>query len=147
MGRKMASSEVPPIAVERIVVEKGRLACSVIIDNPRYRYAWSELAQFVRENHPDLELHTCANAHEQRFAAIMDETSVPHLLEHLAIDVQAHNAQRGDAFVGSTEWADEARGRALIQLSFVDDLEALQAFKEALSFLNDALVTCSITNG
>lgn len=147
MNRKTTSSDAPPIAAERIVVEKGRLACTVIIRDSRYRYAWNELARFVSEHHPDLALHSCVNAHEQRFATIMAETSVPHLLEHVAIDVQAHHAQRGEAFVGSSEWTDEARGRALIQLSFVDDLEALQAFKEALAFLNDALITCQKTNG
>ncbi len=43
-------------------------------------------------------------------------------------------------FVGTTEWTDEAAGRARIEVSFLDDLVALRAFRDAIAFLGDAMV-------
>ncbi len=129
-----------PLQVERIVVEKGRLACYVVVPNPKHRFTDDALAQTVVKRFPDLMVHSCVNATSRQFSTVINNTSVPHLLEHIAIDIQVHKAQHGDTFVGATEWVDEKQGRALVQLSFVDDLEALSALKEALVFLNDALV-------
>ena len=150
--RKMAAnskieSAVDPVRVERIVVERGRLACYVVVAEPRYRYVWRDLAKTVRESYPSLVRHSCVNARSRRFATVMDETSTPHLLEHIAIDIQVHQSKEGMSFVGATEWLDEANGRALVQLSFIDDLEALGAFKAALVFLNEALVSCGDSEG
>ena len=44
------------------------------------------------------------------------------------------------AFVGTSEWTDEAQGRARVEVNFTDDLVALRAFREATQFLNDAVV-------
>lgn len=91
---------------------------------------------------------------------MIDHTSLPHLLEHLVIDFQTRAAvRRGDGaeagsaaayadagsaldavFVGTTEWTDEAAGRARIEVSFLDDLVALRAFRDAIAFLGDAMV-------
>ena len=35
---------------------------------------------------------------------------------------------------------DEAAGRARIEVSFLDDLVALRAFRDAIAFLGDAMV-------
>ncbi len=40
----------------------------------------------------------------------------------------------------TTEWTDEAAGRARIEVSFLDDLVALRAFRDAIAFLGDAMV-------
>ncbi len=138
------ASPAPPIAVDRITVDAGRLACEITIRDPVYRQVWDKLAQSVLERHPDLLIHACVNAESNRFSTVLRKTSVPHLLEHLAIDIQAHESERGSVFVGSTEWIDELRGRALIQLSFSDDFEALRAFKTAVAYLNDELVSQAV---
>ena len=71
----------------------------------------------------------------------MDHTPLPHLLEHLVIDLQVREAQRDDdAFAGTTDWIDQEAGTARIQVSFTDDLAALRAFRDAVRFLNDAIV-------
>ena len=73
----------------------------------------------------------------------MEGTSVPHLLEHIAISVQTASARDPAArFVGTTEWLDEAAGEARIELSFTDDLEALRSFNLAVKFLADAVLIC-----
>ena len=84
--------------------------------------------------------HDCVNAKGKTFSAVMAGTSVPHLIEHIAIDIQTRNADNSDAsFVGTTEWLDESKGRARIQLSFEDDIEALKAFNEAVRIAESLL--------
>ncbi len=111
----------------------------------------------------------------------MDCTPLPHVLEHLVIDLQTHACvQRGKhgapegespetlgggeertpglacgmsadtpgkrllpgafAFVGTSEWLDEARGLACVEVNFADDLVALRAFRDAARFLNAVVV-------
>ncbi len=43
-------------------------------------------------------------------------------------------------FVGTTEWLDEAAGRARIEVNFADDLVALRALNRALAFVNDIML-------
>lgn len=44
------------------------------------------------------------------------------------------------AFVGSTEWTNEAQGMARVEVNFADDLVALRAFCDAARFLNSAVL-------
>lgn len=121
----------------------GRLVCEVAIPDARYRFATPALASRVAGAFPDLPRHSCLNDEGRTFGAVMDHTSVPHLLEHMCISLQVGaSADEDQAFTGTTEWTDPQAGIARIQLSFCDDLVALGAFSEALRFLNDAVVTC-----
>ncbi len=115
----------------------------------------------------------------------MDCTPLPHVFEHLVIDLQTHACvQRGRhgapegespetlgggegrmpdempglacgmsadtlgkrllpgtfAFVGTSEWLDEAHGLACVEVNFTDDLVALRAFRDAAHFLNAVVV-------
>ena len=78
------------------------------------------------------------------FGAVMEATSLPHLLEHLVIDLQTQaappDASPDTAYVGITRWTDENAGRAHIEVRFTDDLVALRAFRDAARFLNEAVV-------
>ena len=91
----------------------------------------------------------------------MDCTPLPHLLEHLVVDLQVRaesgqwftlpgaaaeappsmwRAQRSDRpIVGTSEWLDEAAGTARIDVSFADDLVALRAMRDSVAFLNKLL--------
>ena len=95
----------------------------------------------MRTVFPDIVKHACVNGVSDKFVAVMNSTSVPHLLEHLMIDIQVHDdrAEADASFVGATEWLDESAGTALVQVSFDDDLCALQALNESLDFLNAEL--------
>ena len=132
---------VQPIEVDSITVQTGRLICEIAIPDARYRMVSPALAAYMRAQIPSLVRHSCVNGVGDTFGTVLDTTSVPHLLEHLAIDAQVRAAQDSDApFVGTTEWLDEIAGTARITLSFTDDLVALRAFNEAVIFLNDAVV-------
>ena len=43
-------------------------------------------------------------------------------------------------YVGTTQWLDEQRGLARVEVNFTDDLVALRAFKDALCAINEAVV-------
>lgn len=91
--------------------------------------------------YPDLPQHACLNDEGALFGAVLDHTSMPHLVEHIAIDEQTQRSRNDDVvFTGSSEWVDEKRGLARIELSFTDDLEALRAFRTAVDFVNGELL-------
>ena len=135
------NTSVKSISATKIVVQDGRLVCEVIIPDPAKRYCTPRLAGRVRTVFPDIVKHTCVNGVSDKFVTVMDSTSVPHLLEHLMIDIQVHDDRvEADAFfVGATEWLDESAGTALVPVSFADDLCALQALNKSLDFLNAEL--------
>ena len=156
----MSARGTAPLAIERFTVRADRVVCDVALAPGATRRTTPELAARVRAAHPHVPRHACVNDEGDTFAAVMDHTSLPHLLEHLVIDFQTRAAvRRGDGaeagsaaayadagsaldavFVGTTEWTDEAAGRARIEVSFLDDLVALRAFRDAIAFLGDAMV-------
>ena len=109
---------------------------------------------------PTLAQHACVNERGTVFAAVMDCTPLPHLLEHLVVDLQVR-AESGQWFtlpgaaaeappsmvgathdrpiVGTSEWLDEVAGIARIDVSFADDLVALRAVRDSVAFLNKLL--------
>lgn len=131
-----------PIEVDTIVVRTGRLVCTVVIADSNLRYTTPELAERVLRDHPSLAHHACVNEEGTLFSAVMDHTSLAHLLEHVAIDIQTRGARDdGAVFVGTTEWMDETAGQARIQLSYADDLEGLRSFRDAVAYLNAVVLT------
>ncbi|MEI3232211.1 MAG: hypothetical protein V8S24_13885 [Gordonibacter pamelaeae] len=136
------------LSVKRFVVGDGRIGCDVALAPHAPRTTTPTLAARVRAAFPDLPSHACVNGAGDTFGAVMEATSLPHMLEHLVIDLQTRaapaDASRPDvAYVGVTRWTDESAGRAHIEVSFTDDLVALRAFRDAARFLNAAVVTCS----
>ena len=139
----MSDSRPAPIRIHSITVRTGRLVCDVEVPDERFRYTTPRLAAFVMDRYPELPRHACVNDAGKTFGAVMERTSTPHLLEHLAITEQTRAASDADSvFTGTTEWMDEKAGKARVEVSFRDDLEALRAFNEATQFLNIAVLTC-----
>lgn len=137
----MASSGEKPITIEHMTVGAGRLACEVRLAPDAARLTSPELIERIRPRFPDLPRHACVNGKGPTFAAVMERTPLPHLLEHLVIDLQTRASSHDDAaFVGTTEWIDETAGTARIQVSFTDDLVALRAFRDAAAYLNDCVL-------
>ena len=139
----MVTAAEDPILVRTVTVRTGRLVCDVQIPDERFRKTTPHLASFVCQAYPDLPRHACVNGEGATFGTVMERTSTPHLLEHLAISEQTRAAKdAARTFVGTTEWVDEAAGEARVEISFQDDLEALRAFNEATRFLNNAVLIC-----
>lgn len=132
--------ESPPIAISSIVVRRGRLVCEVEVPNVRFRYTNPQIAQYLLDMYPSLSRHACVNAEGRTFGCVVEHTSIAHLLEHLAVELQTRAVDDPQAlFVGTSEWLDESSGKACVQLSFSDDLVALRALKEATEIITDVL--------
>ena len=137
----MNACDTAPLAIERLTVRADRLVCDVALASGAPHRTSPQLMERVCAAYPHVPRHACVNDEGDTFAAVMNGTSLPHLLEHLVIDLQTQAAARRDAvFVGTTEWTDECAGRARIEVSFIDDLVALRAFRDAIAFLNAAVV-------
>ena len=93
----MSAQGTAPLVIERLTVRADRVVCDVVLAPGVPRRTTPELAARVRAAHPHVPRHACVNDEGDTFAAVMDHTSLPHLLEHLVIDFQTRAAvRRGD---------------------------------------------------
>ena len=135
------------ISARRVDVFPGRLRILVQLSDGASRWTTEELVAAACDAYPTLPLHSCINSKGPTFGDVAVGTSVPHLLEHLIIAEQVRLAGEGRvaegeaAFVGTTEWCEGGPqvGEAVIEVSFVDDLQALRALSNALAFLNASM--------
>ena len=134
------------LRIERMTVRTDRVVADVRVA-PDARWSTPAVAARVRQAFPLVVRHACVNDADDTFDAVLDSTPLPHVLEHLVIDLQTCAAAQAAAappddfaFVGTSEWTDEEQGRARVEVNFTDDLVALRAFREATQFLNDAVV-------
>lgn len=133
------------IALERLSVLPDRIEAEVRVLDPAYRTTSPELIAQVLVQFPTIPFHTCRNEVGSTFSAVMENTSLPHLLEHLVIDIQTRaHAEREDeatdpVFTGTTQRSATMHDVAIVHVSFYDDLIALGAFKQALHFINQEL--------
>ena len=124
------------LSVERVAIERDRMALLVRVAGGSTAHLSSEAAAQLLRARPRLARHACLNAQGEPFGAILDRTSLPHILEHLIIDFQAEFADRSAAtFVGTTEWLNEREGLARVEVNFTDDLIALAALKAARALM------------
>ncbi len=142
------------LAVERIAFERDRMVLLVRVAGGPAACLGPAAAARLSAARPFLTQHAL-NAEGASFGAILDRTSLPHVLEHLVIDfqaeAQAQAAARGAhhpaatfstarnrsaaTFVGTTEWLDERAGLARVAVNFTDDLIALAALKAACALM------------
>lgn len=140
------------LTIERIAVRDDRLSLLVRVMPEEAHYTTPAFARRLTRTAPTLPHHTCINDEGCTFACVMDHTSVPHALEHAIIDEQvrltaAASATQADngvdeadvPFLGTTEWLDERAGLARVEVSFQDDLLALQALDAATALIRDCL--------
>lgn len=88
---------------EKIALERlsryclNRIEAEVRVLDPAYRTTSPELIAQVLIQFPTIPFHTCRNEAGPTFSAVMENTSLPHLLEHLVIDIQTRaHAERED---------------------------------------------------
>lgn len=128
------------ITIERVHVAHGMLTLQVRAAEGA-RQTDARIAAQAAEDFPDLPSHSCVNPKGPAFGNVMTDTSVPHLLEHLIIDLQvaAEPANSRATFAGHTTWLDEEAGQANITVKFRSDACALQAAMDACTYLNALL--------
>lgn len=132
------------IALERICVKAGRIEANVRVA-AGLRTTTPDIARRVLARFPNLARHTCKNDEGPTFGAVVEHTPLPHLLEHLVIELQVA-CEKCDTlsecftYVGTTQWLDERAGLARVEVNYADDLAALRAFRDALRVINEAVV-------
>lgn len=125
------------LAIESLSVKADRVIALVRMHDAVKVMTTPKLARRACERHPNLPDHACVNGEGPTFAAVIDHTPAPHLLEHLVIDLQTEACDDPDLiFTGATRWVDRPAGLAEVQVSYADDLVALRAFREAADFIN-----------
>lgn len=136
------------VTFDRLTVLPDRIEALVRINDPKARTTSPSLIEAILAQYPTLPLHVCRNDAGPSFGAVMNQTSVPHLLEHLVIDMQtrqlaqdpaAQRLEESTAFTGTTQWSADDPNLAIVRVSFRDDLVALSAFKKALHLINQIL--------
>ena len=129
-----------PLTVQSLRVRPGRIELSVRVASQRYTQTTPQLIERCLQHAPTLGAHACRNGVGPTFGAVMNGTSVPHLLEHLVVDAQTRASQSPHrVFTGTTQWSAEDSLMATVTVSYEDDLAALRSVKESLAFLNRAL--------
>lgn len=124
------------IAIEKLTVRADRIVAEVRV-SPHFAYTTPEVAQRALSARPNLGRHACVNEKGPTFDAVIQHTPLPHLFEHVVVDILCAGAQDATHVVtGTSEWTNRASGKARVEVSYTDDLEALAALKEAEKFLN-----------
>lgn len=129
------------LAIDRITIKRDRIVCEVRCLDMRYCYTNPAMAARALAARPHLAEHACVNEHGETFGAVIARTPLPHLLEHVAIDILTEIDPRDDQIhTGVTEWIAGQAGRARVHLALTDDLIVLSAVREALRFINEEVV-------
>ena len=119
-----------------MIITFGRMRTFISFEEDDCRYTDSNIAAKALSLYPLLSVHSCINSKGPTFGTVIDSTSIAHLIEHLMIAEQSKlAADKGFTdvtFVGMTQWIDERAGLAEVQVSFIDDLDAVHALSKAM---------------
>ena len=128
----------PALSVERIAVREGIVVCDVVRSPAAPARTTPELAADIERACPGISRHACVNGEGDTFAAVIDHTSLAHVLEHLVVHLQVRAEPPGSTvtFLGTTEPLDAEGRRFRVEVSFRDDLVVLRALSEALDLIN-----------
>ena len=137
----------PFVRVCRVVVKADRMVCDVQLSSACPRTSFPTLVSALLQTHPHLPAHACKNECGTTFGAVMNQTPLIHILEHVAIDCMVQSeppesASSNALFVGNSRWLDPAQGLGRVELSLRDDIAALRALKTAVEQVNRALASC-----
>lgn len=129
-----------PITVEHIRVRPDRIETHIRVSDARFANTNSHIVQAVLKQYPTIGMHACRNRKGPLFSDVMNDTSTPHLLEHMIVDGQTRNAtDENRVFTGTTQWSVDDPLLACVTFSYEDDIVALKVLKECLDYLNSVL--------
>jgi hypothetical protein len=130
-------SQAPRLVLESLRVRRDRVIATVRVGNPALATTTPQLARRLVRIRPDLPIHACVNGRGPTFGAVIANTPIPHVLEHVVIDLQTAACKDPNrVFTGVTRWIDRRAGRAQVEVSYADDLVCLRAFRDAMELLN-----------
>ena len=133
----------PLIAIERILVRKDTIDSLVTV----LREPWvttAAMADRIQSVFPDIASQVCISSAHDNFGDEIVGTELPHLLEHVAIELLVAEAQLcagpEQIYTGRTYWEKGSGPGAQVQrmkvcLTYNDDFIAIAALKEALALV------------
>ena len=128
--------------LESVRVTRGRLRLVLRWDPGSNMNVTPEFACEVLRTYPTITAHSCINRHGPTFGHALPHTNIPHVIEHMIIEEQlamsSVEVPSFQAFVGTTD-IDRDSGRAVIEVSFFDDIVALHSALTALNMANRLL--------
>lgn len=136
----MANAHEPALVLDKLKVASDRIIAQVRVTDPSFAQTDGDIARRAVGFFPHLPKHACVNDEGTRFGAVMDHTDLPHLLEHMVIDLQVQRSDTDKVFTGVTRWTDREAGVATIEMSYSDDLVALRAFRDAVDMINERIL-------
>jgi hypothetical protein len=140
----MRASEA--LTVERIAVGAERITAHVRVAQgcALRTAAFPGIADSILELLPDLVRHRCECGSARGIVAELADTELPHLLEHVALELMAR-AGSPRSLRGETTWdfATDGRGVFRVSLEYDDDLVALAALREGTGIVNGLLRECA----
>lgn len=136
------------IEATKVVVFPDRLEVAVRVKDESCRYASRSLVSACLRSFPELPFHACKNDKGPLFGDVLDQASLPHLLEHLVITLQVRDDQDKGAssfsYLGATQWMPADRPAdagqpcyAKVSVRFRNDVVALTCLNKALAFVNE----------
>lgn len=127
------------LVVDRVTVEPERVAAVVRVQDgaPLRTSEVPGLASAMRALLPGIARHRCESGSSRGILSELDDTELPHLLEHVGLEVMAL-AGSPRSLSGETEWDFAADGRGVfrVSLGYDDDLVALAALRAATALIN-----------
>lgn len=130
------------IVIRHVRVRRGALDLEVAaaVDT---LHVTGEQADRVLGLLPNLAHHVCVNGFgDGSFGEELVGTELPHLLEHIIIELQGQASNTARHFTGHTSWLEEldttaSRGYALMRttVTFVNDFVALQSASDACAII------------
>jgi cyanophycin synthetase len=128
--------------VTSMTVLPDRVDVVVKVERPeRMRTCVGEgVAERALELLPGLASHRCSEADGRGFVEEMKNTEVPHLFEHLVLELMAEAGSPRD-LKGETAWDFRRQGHGVFRVSveYDDDLVALGAIKTAQKLIGYVL--------
>ena len=145
------------LKLDRMVVGHGRMRLCLSWHPETPVETTPSLIDAVLHRYPAIVAHSCINSYGPTFGDAIYGTNIAHLLEHLVIEMQheellrAHPELDSDPmrlnrssdqtrlmFVGTTEIRHDLC-KAVVEVSFVDDLVCARCAMSALALIEDEL--------
>lgn len=140
LGETQAADKLP-LTVERIRVRPDRIETLIRVSDECFANTDEQVIAYVLNICPTVGLHSCRNHKGRLFSDVMNNTSTPHLLEHMVVDGQTRQSKdEARVFTGTTQWMREDSLLAKVVFSYEDDLVALEVLKDCVRVLNDILL-------
>jgi hypothetical protein len=111
----MPGETSPSLLLEALELGDSSLRATLRVAPPHLRVS-GQLAAAVLACRPTLAQHTCKQQGIGRFADKLVGTSLPHLAEHVAIDLLVEESPSCPQ-AGTTTWLNREQGRMMVRLS------------------------------